>query len=119
MPRLALVVDDSMLIRHTVCRFLQERGFRVESASHGLDALNLLDRFRPDLIVTDLQMPRMDGGELIRTVRTRPQLAAVPIIVLTAQKTGAPPENHQVAYIIYKDISIVEQLDAALASIHL
>jgi CheY-like chemotaxis protein len=118
MPRLALVVDDSMLIRHTVCRFLEERGFSVESASHGLDALNILERFRPDLIVTDLQMPRMDGGELIRTVRTRPQLAAVPIIVLTAQKDSAP-QNHQVAYVIYKDIGIVEQLDAALAAIHL
>jgi CheY-like chemotaxis protein len=57
MPRLALVVDDSMLIRHTVCRFLEERGFSVESASQGLDALNILERFRPDLIVTDLQMP--------------------------------------------------------------
>jgi CheY-like chemotaxis protein len=118
MPRLALVVDDSMLIRHTVCRFLEERGFNVESASHGLDALNILDRFRPDLIVTDLQMPRMDGGELIRTVRTRPQLATVPIIVLTAQKESAP-ESLQVAYLIYKDISIVEQLDAALTAIHL
>jgi CheY-like chemotaxis protein len=62
MPRLALVVDDSMLIRHTVCRFLEERGFSVESASQGLDALNILERFRPDLIVTDLQMPRMDGN---------------------------------------------------------
>jgi len=118
MPRLALVVDDSMLIRHTVCRFLEERGFSVESASQGLDALNILERFRPDLIVTDLQMPRMDGGELIRTVRTRPQLATVPIIVLTAQKESAP-ENHKVAYVIYKDISIVEQLDAALTAIHL
>jgi CheY-like chemotaxis protein len=118
MPRLALVVDDSMLIRHTVCRFLEERGFSVESASQGLDALNILERFRPDLIVTDLQMPRMDGGELIRTVRTRPQLATVPIIVLTAQKESAP-ENHKVAYVIYKDISIVEQLDAALAAIQL
>jgi CheY-like chemotaxis protein len=107
-----------MLIRHTVCRFLEERGFSVESASQGLDALNILERFRPDLIVTDLQMPRMDGGELIRTVRTRPQLATVPIIVLTAQKESAP-ENHKVAYVIYKDISIVEQLDAALAAIQL
>lgn len=119
MPKLALVVDDSMLIRHTVCRFLEERGFSVESASHGLDALTILDRFRPDLIVTDLQMPRMDGGELIRTIRTRPQLATVPIIVLTAQKKEIAPENHRVAYVIYKDISIVEQLDAALAAVKL
>lgn len=118
MSRMALVVDDSMLIRHTVCRFLEERGFTVEAATQGLEALNLLDRIRPDLIVTDLQMPRMDGGELIRVVRARPPLAEVPIIVLTGQKKGASNLDLQVAYVIYKDISIVEQLDAALTAIH-
>ena len=49
MSLVALVVDDSMLIRHTVCRFLEERGFAVEAASNGLDALETLKRIRPDL----------------------------------------------------------------------
>ncbi len=44
-PKTALVVDDSMLIRHTVCRFLEERGFIVESATNGVEALEVLNNF--------------------------------------------------------------------------
>ncbi len=47
MPKVALVVDDSMLIRYTVCRFLEERGFAVESATNGVEALEVLSRVRP------------------------------------------------------------------------
>src|SRR5437588_12628201 len=57
----ALVVDDSMLIRHCVCRFLEEHGFSVESATNGQEALEALQRVMPDLIVTDMQMPKMGG----------------------------------------------------------
>jgi len=54
MSLVALVVDDSMLIRHTVCRFLEERGFTVESASNGQEALEELKRAQPDIIITDI-----------------------------------------------------------------
>ena len=54
MSFVALVVDDSMLIRHTVCRFLEERGFAVESATNGQDALEILKRVQPHIIVTDM-----------------------------------------------------------------
>ena len=54
MALVALVVDDSMLIRYTVCRSLEERGFTVESATNGLEALEVLKRIQPDLIVTDM-----------------------------------------------------------------
>src|ERR1700693_313660 len=53
MPRVALVVDDSMLIRHTVCRFLEERGYTVESATNGEEALPIVKRIHPDIIITD------------------------------------------------------------------
>jgi CheY-like chemotaxis protein len=56
---LALVIDDSMLIRHTVCRFLETRGFKVETATNGIAALEALESIRPDLILTDLQMPKL------------------------------------------------------------
>jgi CheY-like chemotaxis protein len=69
MPVVALVVDDSMLIRHTVCRFLEERGFAVESATNGLEALEVLKRVRPDILITDIQMPKMSGTELITAVK--------------------------------------------------
>ena len=54
-----------MLMRYTVCRFLEERGFTVESASNGVEALEVLARMQPGLIVTDLQMPKMSGADLI------------------------------------------------------
>ena len=63
MPRNVLVVDDSMLIRHTVCRFLEERGHSVESATNGEEALPIVNRIHPDIIITDMQMPRMSGTE--------------------------------------------------------
>ena len=58
MSKLALVVDDSMLIRYTVCRFLEERGFTVESATNGAEALEVLGRVKADLVFTDMQMPQ-------------------------------------------------------------
>lgn len=112
MPLTALVVDDSMLIRHTVCRFFEDRGFRVESATNGSEALEMLAKLRPDVIVTDLQMPKMDGRELIRTLKTQDETAAIPIVVLARKTT----EDFQgpVGYVIMKDIDIIEQLSRAL-----
>jgi len=69
---LALVVDDSMLIRHTVCRYLEERGWSVESVTDGSEAVQALQQLRPDLIVTDMMMPRMTGSELITELKKHP-----------------------------------------------
>ena len=71
MSMLALVIDDSMLIRHTVCRFLETRGFTVETASNGIAALEALKSIRPDLIVTDLQMPKLSGYQLIDALKSK------------------------------------------------
>ncbi|MFB3916476.1 MAG: response regulator [Terriglobales bacterium] len=118
MSRVALVVDDSMLVRHTVCRFLEERGFTVECATNGREALEMLDTLRPDLIFTDLQMPLMSGSELITTLRSRPELASIPIVVIAGRKTASNTEP-QVAcnFVIYKDIDIVQQLERAITAI--
>jgi CheY-like chemotaxis protein len=115
MARTALVVDDSMLIRHTVCRFLEERGYAVESATNGLDALELLKERRPDLLITDMMMPKMDGSQLISELKKDPATAALPIIVLAGRQSasGLPPETRANAT-IWKDIDIVSQLEKAL-----
>ena len=68
-----------MLIRHTVCRFLEERGYTVESATNGEEALPIVNRIHPDIIITDMQMPKMSGSELISAVRSEPALASIPI----------------------------------------
>ncbi len=111
---LALVVDDSMLIRYTICRFLEGRGFSVESATNGLEALAVLARVKPDLIVTDMQMPKMSGGELITALKREPTTADVPIIIVAGRNSGFDASEKRANFAIYKDIDIEDQLEKAL-----
>jgi CheY-like chemotaxis protein len=118
MARLALVVDDSMLIRHTVCRFLEERGYTAESATNGREALDLIKGrgVRPHVILTDLVMPVMTGGELIDQLKADSSTASIPIILLVSKQGSGPPvEARHAVYVIYKDIEILAQLEIALA----
>jgi CheY-like chemotaxis protein len=117
MPGVALVVDDSMLIRYTVCRFLEERGFAVESATNGLEALQILERVRPDLIVTDMQMPKMSGTELITAVKKNPETANIPIIIVAGRASGFDEQEKRANFAIYKDIDIQAQLEKALDAV--
>jgi CheY-like chemotaxis protein len=117
MPLAALVVDDSMLIRHTVCRFLEERGFTVESVSNGAEALEKLVGPLPDLIVTDMKMPKMDGNELITALKRDPRTANVPIIIVAGHQSGFNKNEARANYAIYKDIDIECQLKKALTAI--
>jgi CheY-like chemotaxis protein len=114
MSVVALVVDDSMVIRHTVCRFLEERGYAVESASNGLEAVVLLKRVSPGLVITDLQMPEMNGSELITVLKSNPETANIPIVIITNRSKGSSETRAQ--FTIFKDIDIEHQLQAALAS---
>lgn len=113
----ALVVDDSMLIRHTVCRFLETRGFHVEAATNGSEALEMLGSLRPDIIVTDLQMPRMDGSALIKALQLRPETAGIPVVVLAGRQSTEQELDTSARYVIFKDIDIVSQLSRALESV--
>jgi CheY-like chemotaxis protein len=117
MSNLALVVDDSMLIRYTVCRFLEDRGFTVESATNGAEALEVLSRVKPDLIFTDMQMPRMSGSELITALKSNPETAAVPIIIVAGRASGFTESEKRANFVIYKDIDIETQLAKALAQV--
>ncbi len=123
MPAVALVVDDSMLIRYTVGRHLEEQGFTVESAGNGVEALEILNRARPDLIVTDLQMPRMSGQELIAAVRSKRETAQVPIIIIASradvskEADGSKEAEKLANFFVYKDIDIEEQLGKALKAL--
>ena len=114
MSVVALVVDDSMLIRHTVCRFLEERGFAVESATNGLEALEALKRVRPDIIITDIQMPKMNGSELITAVKKQPALAGIPIVIVAGRQSGFEQTEKRANFTIFKDIDIEDQLAKAV-----
>lgn len=113
MSPVALVVDDSMLIRHTVCRYLEQRGFAVESATNGREALDMLKTLLPDVIITDLMMPKMDGRELISNLRAMPETAQIPVVIL-AGKSSTDDEKSGANFIIFKDIAIEAQLQKAL-----
>jgi CheY-like chemotaxis protein len=117
MPAVALVVDDSMLIRYTVSRLLEEHGFTVESAGNGVEALEILNRMRPDLIVTDLQMPKMSGQELIAAVKSKPETAQIPIIIIASRSVGSKDAEKLANFFVYKDIDVEEQLEKALKAL--
>ncbi len=114
--RVALVVDDSMLIRHTVCRFLEERGFAVESATNPVEALEILTRVDPHVIITDMQMPRMSGSEFITALKADPRTATIPIVILAGRQSGFQESEKRANYAIFKDIDIEAQLQIALSA---
>ena len=109
----ALVVDDSMLIRHTVCRYLEERGFSVETATNGQEALETLKRMQPDLIITDMQMPKMNGSEFITALKSKEETAQIPVFLVSG-KHGESAKEKRADLKIFKDIEIEEQLAKAL-----
>ena len=117
MSFVALVVDDSMLIRHTVCRFLEERGFSVESATNGHEALEILQRLRPHIIVTDMQMPKMSGSELITALKRESATENIPIVIVAGKQSGFEHTEKRADFVIFKDIDIEGQLGNALQSL--
>jgi CheY-like chemotaxis protein len=114
MQKVALVVEDSMLMRYAVCRLLEERGFAVESASNGAEALEVLACVQPGLIVTDLQMPKMSGSELITELKGNPETAKIPIIIVTCRTSDSSESEKRANFTIYKDVDIDAQLVKAL-----
>jgi len=84
-PRI-LIVDDERQITRVLRTSLEAHGYQVAIAQDGLEALRTFATFRPDLVITDLSMPNMDGVELTRSLR---QLSATPIIVLSVREHDA------------------------------
>ena len=82
---LALVVDDSITVRRVTERFLQRNGMRVVTAKDGLDAISVIADSKPDIILLDIEMPRMDGYEFASHVRNDERVADVPIIMVTSR----------------------------------
>lgn len=85
MNKTILTVDDSTSVRQMVSFTLREAGYDVIEACDGKDALNKINSKNVNLIITDLNMPNMDGIELIKKVRGMPALKFVPIVMLTTE----------------------------------
>jgi CheY-like chemotaxis protein len=79
-----LVVDDEMPIRELISHLLADAGYRVSSAPNGRQALQLAERERLDLVLTDLMMPQVDGAELCRRLKAQAPTRNVPVVVMSA-----------------------------------
>jgi len=80
-----MVVDDSLTVRKITSRLLEREGFQVVTAKDGVDALEQLGDYKPDVMLLDIEMPRMDGFDLARNVRADARLKDVPIIMITSR----------------------------------
>ncbi|MCA8924084.1 MAG: hybrid sensor histidine kinase/response regulator [Planctomycetes bacterium] len=89
--RTVLVVDDSVMSRQLVSRYVEAMGFDLLTAVDGMDAWGILERVVPDAVVTDLEMPRLNGLNLIRRMRADERLAEVPAIVISTR--GSPTDR--------------------------
>ncbi|MGO9444425.1 MAG: Hpt domain-containing protein [Thiobacillaceae bacterium] len=90
---LVMVVDDSLTVRKITGRLLTREGYRMETAKDGVDALEKMHDLTPDLVLLDVEMPRMDGFELARVMRGDPILKHVPIIMITS-RTAEKHRSH-------------------------
>jgi two-component system chemotaxis response regulator CheY len=86
MPKHILIIDDSKTVRNLVAFILKKEGYKVTAAEDGLDGLEkLYTAERTDLIISDVNMPRMDGFTFIKTVREQDVYKDIPIIVLSTE----------------------------------
>jgi chemosensory pili system protein ChpA (sensor histidine kinase/response regulator) len=83
--KVVVLVDDSISVRKFVGRMLEKAGYRVKLASDGLEALEIVTQTRCDLVVTDLEMPRTNGYELLNHLRQSPETRNIPVMVVTSR----------------------------------
>ena len=95
-PLLVLVVDDSVTVRKVTSRLLERNGMNVLTAKDGIDALAILEEHTPDLMLLDIEMPRMDGFEVAIQIRNDPRLLRLPIIMITS-RTGQKHRDRAMA----------------------
>ena len=89
--RMIMVVDDSLTMRKVLSRLLEREGYKVVTAINGIDALQKLQDVSPDIILTDIEMPSMDGFELVRQLRENNATVKTPIIMISSRTA----EKHQ------------------------
>jgi chemosensory pili system protein ChpA (sensor histidine kinase/response regulator) len=92
-PPIAMVVDDSITMRKASGNLLKRLGFEVMTARDGVDALSQLHTQKPDIILLDVEMPRMDGFEFASIVRNDPDFRHLPIIMITSRTGGKHRER--------------------------
>lgn len=97
MSRRVLVVDDSASVRQMISSTLKAAGYDVVTASDGQEALDLTGRLRPDAVITDQNMPRLDGLGFCRAFRARPENQGVPVVFLSTESEEAVRQKARAA----------------------
>ena len=92
-PRCVMVVDDSVTVRKVTSRLLERQGMDVLIAKDGIEAISLLQEREPDIMLLDIEMPRMDGFEVARQVRHDERLRELPIVMISS-RTGEKHKEH-------------------------
>ena len=95
--RRVLLVEDAPFLRYAFGRLLRLNGYDVMEASDGKEALECVSYFQPDLVITDLRMPVMDGIQLIAALHENPETADLPVLAVTAEQNGHTGERAMVA----------------------
>ncbi len=114
---LVLVVDDEPLLRRLIESVLLDEGYDVMVAGTGRDMLDILETTHPDIVLLDVMMPGIDGIEAFLTMRTRPALQRIPVIMMSAAMTSRTLKSHAIAAFIAKpfDLDILlETVDSVL-----
>lgn len=118
-----MVVDDSITVRKVTARLLKRQGMEVLTAKDGVDAVAQLQEHTPDLMLMDIEMPRMDGYELATQVRNTPHLKDVPIIMITS-RTGTKHRDRAEKIGInrylgkpFNETELLENINALLAEV--
>lgn len=84
MTATVLIIDDEIHIRRLTARMLEMAGYQVLEAASGAQALSLIEETRPDVITCDITMPGMNGFEVLEALKSQPDTAEIPVIILTA-----------------------------------
>jgi CheY-like chemotaxis protein len=117
-----LVVDDSPSVRRVVSNMLRSNGWEVQGARDGIEALDVIGKQTPAAVLLDIEMPRMDGYELLATLRSQPQYRTLPLIVLTSRAASKHQQRAvqlgASAYVVkpYQDAELLRQLDDLVAA---
>lgn len=83
----ALVVDDSLSARRSLAEFVKDLGYEVRMARDGIEALEVIENNKPDILLVDLEMPRMNGLELTSHLRNKEETKDIPVIMITSRST--------------------------------
>src|SRR6266403_2946921 len=116
-----LVVDDSLSVRKVVEKALEGRGLQVLAAASGAEAIQMIDRDRPDVVICDVILPDKDGYQVCQYVRAHPAIGATPVLLIsgidngTVQARAAEVRSDEVMFKPFGVDDLVRKIDSLLA----